>query len=337
MRLARLRVLATLVLRSWPSIGEVAMSIRTVLLIPPFAAICLALGSQPAQVTAQSLTPVESETALIERLANLAPVVDSRRDDLKSVAVRWRIWGDFGELRAECAYVKPDQRACTVSHDAVPLLIAVGPDIFAYGPVNGPRLLRGDWQVCNCDLQGRTTGDLLVGWKILNPGHSQAGVLLDLRSLVTRADRERTVSRLGENRFMLRGRTENGGVLEAWIDLSNPARYSRLTARSADDTGHFELEALVVDGNIRPDFLRFPSLQGKLNLGPPTSVGFDNLGEIVQQVLLSSFLRLPVKYPGGRKDWEANMSQVPDWQRLEAQDAALAPILRDILQDFGHP
>jgi hypothetical protein len=53
--------------------------------------------------------------------------------------------------------------------------------------------------------------------------------------------------------------------------------------------------------------------------------------------MVSSFLSIPLKHPEARKEWEANVTQPPDWQRLEIEDAALAPTLKEILQDMGHP
>jgi hypothetical protein len=311
------------------------MYFRGLLLILSLFAASLALGSHRARVTAQTHVPADMNTDLIERLVNLAPVLDSRRSDMRSFSVRWHVGNpSFGSLRAICAYAPPDQRACTVTHDEVPLFIAVGQDIFVYGPLHGPRLLRGDWRVSN---EGKTPGELAVNWHILSPGNPQAGIDLDLRSLVTRADRDRSITRLGEDRFLLTGRTASGGVLQAWIDSSTPGRYSRLTARSVDDTVGLEVDSLVVDGQIRPEFLRFPSFQGKLNLGPATPIRIDNIGELVQQALLSSFLRGPLKYPGMRKQWEESMAQPPDWQRLEAEDAVWAPILSEIVKGTGHP
>jgi hypothetical protein len=221
-----------------------------------------------------------------------------------------------------------------VTHDDIPLFIAAGQDIFVYGPLHGPRLLRGDWRVSN---EGKTAGDIAVSWNILNAGNAGAGIQLDLRSLVARADRDRTLTRLGENRFVLTGRTAGGGLLQAWIDPSSPGRYSRLVARARDDDVRFEVEVLVVDGQIHPDLFRLPSFQGRLTLAPATPVLLDNLGELIQPLIVSSFLRIPLKYPGVRKEWEKNFAQPPDWQRLEIQDAALAPILAEIVKSPARP
>jgi hypothetical protein len=296
----------------------------------------LALVCSPAPVRAQSPVPVGKATELIERLADMAPVLDSRRGDAKSVVMIWHVWAQhLGTLRVVCAYAIPDQRACAVTHDDVPLFIGVGQDILVYGPLYGPRLLHGDWSVANADLSGKT--GIAIGWRIHNIGSSQAGIDLDLRALVMSADHDRAVTPIGKSRYRLTGRTVGGGVLEASVDLSNPARYLHLTARSADDTARFELDTLVVDGNIRPNFLRFPSVQAKLHLAPATPVLLDTLGELMQQTVLSFSLRIPLKYPEGRKEWEANVTHPPDWQRLEVEDAALAPTLKEILQTMGHP
>jgi hypothetical protein len=297
----------------------------------------LALVCSPAPVSAQSPVPVGKATELIERLADMAPVLDSRRGDTKSVVMIWHVWAQhLGTLRVVCAYATPDQRACTVTHDDVPLFIGVGQDIFVYGPLYGPRLLHGDWSVANADLGGKT-GDISISWKIHNIGSSQAGIDLDLRAPVMRADHDRAISYLGENRYRLTGRTAGGGVLVASIDVSTPARYTHLNMRSADDTARFELETLVVDGNIRPNFFRFPGVQAKLHLAPATPVLLDTVGELMQQTVLSFSLRIPLKYPEGRKEWEANVTHPPDWQRLEVEDAALAPTLKEILQTMGYP
>jgi hypothetical protein len=289
----------------------------------------LALVCSPARVSAQSPAPVGNETELIERLADMAPILDSRRGDIKSVVMIWHVWAQhLGTLRVVCAYATPDQRACTVTHDDVPLFIGVGQDIFVYGPLYGPRLLHGDWSVANADLQGKT-GSISISWKIHNIGSSQAGIDLDLRALVMRANHDRAVTPLGKSRYLLKGRMAEGGSVEARVDVSNPARYSHLTARSADDTARFELETLVVDSNIRPNFFRFPSVQAKLHLAPATPVLLDTVGELMQQTVLSFSLRIPLKYPEGRKEWEANVThpqtgsdwkwRMQPWRRLSGR------------------
>jgi hypothetical protein len=108
-------------------------------------------------------------------------------------------------------------------------------------------------------------------------------------------------------------------------------------ARARDDDVRFEVEAVVVDGQIHPDLFRLPSFQGRLTLGTATPVLLDNLGEVVQQLLVSSFLRIPLKYPEMRPEWEKNFAQPPDWQRLEIQDAALAPVLAEMVKRPARP
>ena len=235
-------------------------------------------------------------------------------------------------MRVVCAYAKRDQRACTVTHDGVPLFVAVGQDMFTYGPLGGPRLLRGGWYVANLDA--RDDPGTSVGWGFYDPGNPRTRIALDLRSMVKAADRDRAIRQLGENRFLLTGQTNDGGRLEAEVDTSSWARFVHLTARSRDGLVAFEVERLVVNGPIRPEFFRFPRFQERLNLTPATSVHLDNLGEPLQQVMVSSLLRVPLKKPAGPKEWESNLARPPNWDRWEAQDAVLAPMLKEIVKDM---
>ena len=72
---------------------EVAMFCRTVRPVLTVLLTYITLGPHSAPLAAQTSAPGGREADLIERIVALAPALDSRRRDLSSFKVRYRLWG----------------------------------------------------------------------------------------------------------------------------------------------------------------------------------------------------------------------------------------------------
>jgi hypothetical protein len=293
----------------------------------------LVIFSVVAAGYAQDSISVEKDLA--DRLVN-APVLDSRHSQLRSLHATGHVSIDeIGRLAFRCWYEAPHHRACLVSHNDVPFFVAVGNQILAYGPVDGPMLFQGDWFV-SFRVDGKESA---LNWGVLSPGNADARIEIDLRILRDVVEHHRSAplglkesfSPLGEKRFLLTTRSEAGGALDIWLDLSRSFPSSRLRGSNPKGTG-FELARLTANEPVASAAFRFPRFAETFNL-TPTTVTLDKLGDILQRVMLSMFSRFALSSVEWRSRLDGQLSPPLDWERLRARDAAIAPLLKSLVAD----
>jgi hypothetical protein len=138
---------------------------------------------------------------------------------------------------------------------------------------------------------------------------------------------------MGGPRYVLAASTPSGGRLEAWIDLSRPGRYTRVTARAAgvQQQPFLDVSIVSVDEPIDPRAFAFPHFAERLSLSPPTEMTLENLGQGMQPMLTELFLHLGLADPTARPELERKLGRSLDWTGLQQREAAMAPLLRQAI------
>jgi hypothetical protein len=296
----------------------VRLTFATTLILAVLAAPLTAHPQQPAQMDA-------------EQAAALAPRLDSRRTDTRSFEVKGTL--PLGANWAfHCFYGVP-QRACAIWFDDVPVFVASGDQIFLYDPMSGPRLWHGGWSVAVGKRPDRD--GISIEYNLLNPENESVRIEVDVASIVALAPRERTVRSVTRSVFLLEGRSEDGGSLQAWIGMMQPGRYSRVTARSNDGTVGPDIWIMSVDEPVPGDAFRFPRFGERLNVPAPTPVTLDTLGEGIKQIVTALFFHVGMANPTQRPELEKVLGRSLDWEGLREREAAMAPLLKEILGENG--
>jgi hypothetical protein len=268
---------------------------------------------------------------LADRLATLAPQIDSRQTTLRSFEFAF-LW-DLQKftVRIRCWVEAPSSRACVILHDGIPVFVAIGNRVFMYNALDGPSLWHGDWGV---RVGESSEGRFGYEFEVLTLGNAKAGVEVDLRPLPGRALSRRSVRMLGDQRYAFQGFTEAGGRLEAWIDLAEPIPYSRLRA-TFPAGGGLELERLKVNQPIPPVASQFPKFDEE-GVVVPSARSVSNMEDAIQAMRLSPWTDWLIRWGMKDQEWrtkaESSLGRPIDWAGVASRDATIGHTLKRVAE-----
>ncbi len=299
---------------------------RWISLLAMFVVGCLVVPSA-RPLRAQGVSPAGPPAVDAEGLARLAPRLDSRRADVRSFEVKG-FMAAAPRWTFHCVSADP-QRACAVLLDQVPIFLAAGDQVLLYDVLSGPHLWRADWRF----FLGIADDRLSLFSDVLTRSSVTAGVLIDLPSILQVASERRMITLLGGQQYLLTAATRSGGSLDAWIDLSRPGRYSRLTARERDEERPLlDVSIVSVDEPIAPRAFAFPRFADHLQLPAPTEMTLENMGEGLKQIGTELFFHVGLADVMKRSEMEQKLGHPLDWTGLQEREARIAPLLRQAIE-----
>ena len=278
--------------------------------------------------------PGGDQAKLVERLASLAPKIDSRATNLRSFTFNARLTTGF-DIQIRCFFEAPSTKACAWLHDGLPVFVAAGDRILTYNPLDGPLLWQADW---SAELTFRTSEqslDLSVAYGMYNLGSAQAGVKIDLTQIVATAPLRRSVVQLGNERFTMSGYREIEGRFEAWIDLARPLPYTRVRSTGKSSSGISTLAdigELTANEPIPEAAFRFPEFEEEMTLPPVTALTLGNVGEAMTKAMADFLLRTGMKDPSQQTELEAKLGRKVEWHTLHERDATIGQKLRIVIE-----
>ena len=283
---------------------------------------------------AESVLAVE-DTAVADRLAAAAPVMDTRQPGLRSFRAGGAVdlGGDAGgiKLAFECAYEAPDQKACLLSDalDGIPIFIAAGDRALIYDPLSGVReYVPVGWFFWIRQQES----DLEFRWGVAT-NKEDGYIQFDLQSLMGHVPQDRTATPVGPNRLQLTARTPSGkGRIEASLDLTLASPYTGLKV-IGEDRVFLELHTLAIDRGVPAAALRFPDLLGLPDRPAAPQLTLDNFGDMMQGIFRSVFLRAGLHNPAQRHEIETQFGRQFDWSYLVKQDAVLGASLKQAVEE----
>lgn len=265
----------------------------------------------------------------IERLASLAPRIDSRRTNLRTFQFSALLSGKF-EIRIRCFFAAPSSKACFWFHDGLPVFVAASDRVLTYNSLDGPLLWQADWSVYvghapSDQSLSSETPDFHARFGLFDRGNPRAGVLIDLKQFVAAASLRRSLVTHEDERFTLFGYTKIGHRLGAWIDLGRPLPYMRFRFDGSDAA--LDIETLVANQPIPAAALQFPKFEDHITLQPPVTLTFENWGELVK-AMREFPLRVGLRDPSSRPELEAKLGRRVDWDALAERDATIGHKLK---------